>query len=78
VRFTAEGLGMSPAEALATATTIAARACGLEDRGALRPGLRADLLAVDGNPLTTLTDLTRTRVVVLQGQEVVNRAAAPA
>lgn len=70
----AHGLDMTPAEALATATSTAARACGLEDRGLLRAGLRADLLAVDGNPLTDITDLSRTRLVVLAGKEVIARA----
>lgn len=70
----ADGVGMSPAEALATATSIAARACGLEDRGLLRPGLRADLLAVRGNPLDDLADLTRTAAVVLAGEPVAGEA----
>jgi imidazolonepropionase-like amidohydrolase len=37
---------------LASATAVAARHCGLTDRkGRLRPGLDADLLVVDGDPL---------------------------
>jgi imidazolonepropionase-like amidohydrolase len=70
------GIGMCPEEALRTATTTAARSCGLEDRGALRPGLRADLLAVDGDPLRSPGDLARTRLVVLAGEEVAHRAPA--
>jgi len=41
------GLGMAPAEALAATTVNAAAALGLADRGALAPGLRADLVAWD-------------------------------
>lgn len=36
-------LGLTPAEALAGATRVGARALGLADRGVLLPGLRADL-----------------------------------
>jgi imidazolonepropionase-like amidohydrolase len=42
--------GLSPAEALAAATAAPARAFGLTDRGRIAPGLRADLLLVEGNP----------------------------
>lgn len=69
-----EALGMTPEETLRSATTVAARACGLADRGMLRPGLRADLLAVDGDPLRTVTDLARTRLVVVGGHAIVDRA----
>ncbi len=40
-------LGVSPAEALAATTVNAAAALGLDDRGALVAGLRADLVAWD-------------------------------
>lgn len=40
-------LGLTPAEALAGATRVGARALGLHDRGALAPGLRADLALWD-------------------------------
>ncbi len=40
-------LGLDPAEALVATTVNAAAALGLEDRGALVPGLRADLVAWD-------------------------------
>ncbi|HEX4212168.1 MAG TPA: amidohydrolase family protein [Candidatus Dormibacteraeota bacterium] len=42
--------GLTPAEALAAATSHAARCFGLKDRGRVAPGLRADLLLVDGDP----------------------------
>src|SRR5262249_53059395 len=43
-------VGLSPLDALRASTSLAARACGLTDTGRLDPGLRADVLAVDGNP----------------------------
>ena len=42
--------GLTPTEALAAATANPARAFGLDDRGRIAPGLRADLLLVEGDP----------------------------
>ncbi|RXS88434.1 amidohydrolase family protein [Streptomyces sp. TM32] len=61
-------LGFTPAEILDMATVDAARALGLTDTGALRPGLRADLLVVDGNPLHELDALRRVRHVFMNGR----------
>ncbi|KAB2352602.1 amidohydrolase family protein [Actinomadura rudentiformis] len=49
--------GLDPREALVAATAAPARAFGLADRGRIAPGLRADLLLVDGDPTTDITDL---------------------
>ena len=63
--------GMAPADALVSATSLAARACGLEHRaGRLAPGLQADLVAVDGDALTDVTVLQRPRLVLARGREV--------
>jgi imidazolonepropionase-like amidohydrolase len=63
--------GMRPIEALAAATSVGARACGLGQRtGRLAVGLDADLLVVDGDPLTDVSSLQRPRVVVARGREV--------
>lgn len=48
--------GLEPIEALRTATSIPARRFGLKDRGQIVPGARADLLLIDGDPTTTITD----------------------
>jgi imidazolonepropionase-like amidohydrolase len=62
--------GLPPAAALATATSVAARACGLADRtGRLAAGLAADLLAVDGDPLADVSALRDVRLVVARGVE---------
>jgi imidazolonepropionase-like amidohydrolase len=71
------GIGMGPHGALVAATSDNARVLGLDDRGLLAPGLRADLLAVAGNPLERIADVTATRLVVRAGTVVVDAAAAP-
>ena len=53
--------GMTAVEALTAATAAPARAFGLTDRGQIRPGMRADLLLVDGNPTQ---DILATRNIV--------------
>jgi imidazolonepropionase-like amidohydrolase len=68
--------GVPPTTALASATSHAARACGLADRtGRLRPGLDADLVFVAGDPTTDITAIHETRLVVSRGQRVVVPAA---
>jgi imidazolonepropionase-like amidohydrolase len=62
-------LGMSPMEALRSATSIAARAMGWDDRvGFLAPGGWADLVAVSGDPLADVRRLERVEVVVQGGR----------
>ena len=48
--------GLTPIEALRAATATPARRFGLTDRGRIAPGTRADLLLVDGDPLTNISD----------------------
>jgi N-acetylglucosamine-6-phosphate deacetylase len=47
VRNAVRASGLSVTDAVAAATVTPARVLGLDDRGALRPGLRADLLVLD-------------------------------
>ncbi|MDP4510379.1 amidohydrolase family protein [Nonomuraea turcica] len=42
--------GLTPREALTAATAAPARCFGLTDRGKIAPGLRADLVLIDGDP----------------------------
>lgn len=64
--------GVSTADVVASATSIAAEACGLTDRkGRLAPGLDADLLLLDGDPLADITTLRNVEAVYLRGQRVV-------
>lgn len=59
--------GATPARALRAATIDGARVCGLDDRGAIAPGLRADLVAVLGNPLSDIRALTAPVMVMKKG-----------
>jgi imidazolonepropionase-like amidohydrolase len=59
--------GMSPLEAIRSATVHAAELLGVEDRGRLAPGLRADIVAVPGNPLEDIRVTERVSFVMKQG-----------
>ncbi|ALV31174.1 hypothetical protein AS200_03175 [Streptomyces sp. CdTB01] len=61
--------GMAPADALASATSTAADACGLGDRkGHIRVGHDADLIVVDGDPLSDISALRRLDSTILAGE----------
>lgn len=59
--------GFAPIEALRSATSIAARRFRLNDRGRIQPGLRADLVLVEGNPIDDIGDTLNLRGVWKQG-----------
>jgi imidazolonepropionase-like amidohydrolase len=60
--------GQSPREALVSATSLAADALGMGDRvGDLRPGLLADVIAVEGDPVTDVRALGRVVLVMKDG-----------
>ncbi|HET9694703.1 MAG TPA: amidohydrolase family protein [Steroidobacteraceae bacterium] len=61
--------GMTPAAAIQAATVNAAGLLGLDDVGSLEPGKRADLIAVDGDPLADVTVLKRVPFVMKDGRE---------
>ena len=60
--------GLSPAAALRSATSTPAAFFGLSDRGALTPGMRADLLWVDGDPTVDITATRNIRGVWIAGR----------
>lgn len=62
--------GMSPLAALRSATVGAAELLGLEDRGVIAEGRRADLVAVPGNPLEDVSVVERVEFVMLGGKVV--------
>jgi len=67
--------GMTPAQALATATTIPAALLGhARDLGAIAPGYYADIVAVEGDPLEDIdVVVSRVRLVMKAGVVVVDK-----
>ncbi|WP_282122482.1 metal-dependent hydrolase family protein [Algibacter mikhailovii] len=59
--------GMSPIEAIKTATINAANMLGLSDRGELKVGLLADIIAVDSNPIKDIKTLESVKFVMKDG-----------
>lgn len=61
--------GMTPLEAIQSATIVSARAMKLDrDSGSIEAGKRADLILVDGDPLTNIADLRKVSRVVANGR----------
>lgn len=64
-----DSCGLTPREALASATTVAARVLGMEGEiGRIAPGYSADIIAVDGNPLDDPRVLERVGWVMARGR----------
>jgi imidazolonepropionase-like amidohydrolase len=60
--------GQSPMDAIQSLTSLAAESMNLHrDLGAVYPGLAADLVAVEGDPLKDITALQRVRFVMRNG-----------
>jgi imidazolonepropionase-like amidohydrolase len=63
--------GMTPKEALASATTVAAKLLDLDKEiGRLAPGYSADIIAVDGDPLTDVKTLEKVQFVMARGRVI--------
>lgn len=59
--------GMDPIAAMVAANSLAAEALGMSNQiGSVAPGLQADIIALDGNPLTDITAVRRV-VFVMKG-----------
>jgi imidazolonepropionase-like amidohydrolase len=67
-------LGIPPREAIRAATSVAAACLGVDQRtGTVRPGLEADLIVVDADPLADITALQDILMVINDGVIVLNR-----
>jgi hypothetical protein len=60
--------GLSPVAALRAATVEAARYLGDPKAGAIAPGMRADMVLLDADPLANIANTTRIRAVVVNGR----------
>jgi imidazolonepropionase-like amidohydrolase len=65
--------GMTPLQAIRSATSVGADNIGLGDRvGSIEKGKYSDLVAVSGNPANDVTELERVKFVMKGGQVVRN------
>jgi len=63
--------GMTDRQALASATTLAAKALGMESEiGRIAPGYSADIIAVDGDPTKDVTVLEKVDWVMVRGRVI--------
>ena len=66
--------GMTPLEAIHSATVVATEMLGISDRtGVLEVGMEADILVVSGNPLEDIRAVQDVIVVVSNGRVGLNR-----
>jgi imidazolonepropionase-like amidohydrolase len=62
--------GMTPAQALASASTVAADVLGAKDLGVVRPGARCGLVVLGADPLVDIGALRQVRAVVRESDEL--------
>jgi imidazolonepropionase-like amidohydrolase len=71
-------LGFTSAQALASATSLAAQSCAAGDRkGRIAPGYDADLLAVAGDPAADLTAILHPTAIYRAGHRCDTSSASP-
>ena len=67
-------IGMPPMEAIKAATSVSAECMGVEKRtGTIRPGLEADFVVIERDPLSDIKNLQDVLLVINNGKVVVNR-----
>ncbi|MBO9632060.1 MAG: amidohydrolase family protein [Chitinophagaceae bacterium] len=67
LRHLGKDAGLGNAEIIQAATMNAARVTGLQDRGLVRKGMRADLLILDSDPLKDISVLFSPQIVIRKG-----------
>ncbi len=74
LEFLAVKLEISPAKVITSATSLAAEAIGIgQETGSLEPGKKADVIIVDGDPLTDISALQRVETVIKGGVVVADQ-----
>jgi imidazolonepropionase-like amidohydrolase len=67
--------GMDPMDGIISATSLSAESLGLQDKtGSIAPGMEADIIAMDGNPLQDVTAARRVLFVMKGGKVFENLA----
>lgn len=70
--------GQQPMDAIVTATSRSAESLHLGNQiGTIAPGMEADMIAIDGNPLQDITAVRRVTFVMKSGKVFKNQVAAP-
>lgn len=70
--------GMEPMRAMMSANSLAAEALGMAGQiGSIAPGLQADIIAIDGNPLKDITAVRRVVFVMKAGKVYKNEPRKP-
>jgi imidazolonepropionase-like amidohydrolase len=78
MEFLVKGVQIPAADVLRGVTGLAAEAVGMADRlGTLESGKLADVLIVDGDPLTDITAMQRIHTVIKDGEVLVREGAMP-
>jgi imidazolonepropionase-like amidohydrolase len=70
--------GMTPAAAIVAATRTSADIVGLDRHGTIAPGMSADFIVLDANPLDDITNTRRIDQVYLRGDRVDREALSAA
>ena len=69
--------GQKPMDALVSATSVSAQSLRMEDKiGSIAAGLEADIVALDGDPLTDITAIRRVAFVMKGGKVYKNQSAS--
>jgi imidazolonepropionase-like amidohydrolase len=67
-------IGMPPMDAIKAATSVSAECIGVEKRvGTIKPGMAADFIVVERDPLSDITSLQDLLLVIHDGKVIVNR-----
>jgi len=68
--------GMSPADVLVAATSTSAELMGLDDVGVIAPGMSADFVILDADPLDDIANTRQIDAVYLRGEAIDRQAMA--
>lgn len=62
--------GLTPIQAIQSATSIPAKYFGLRDRGIIKVGYRADILMIEGDPIVNVNAVKNIKQVWIDGKTI--------